>query len=294
MRRATALNPLPVTVLALAAGLVLPSRTLARGDEVILAALVLAVALTIDPSRLRAPIRAWPRIAAAAVLPLFTLLPVAVGLGLLFEGPEREGLLALGLSSTEVAAAALAGLAGGSAPVTLAIVVLSLFLTAGAAPLLAPLVARSSIGPGFLLVRFSLVVALPLAAGLASRARGRLREMERGAERASPILLGLLVYAVVSGLRSPTELGGAVLAGVLFLGASVFLALALRPLLGDLRSGGFAYALRDFAVAAVLAGQLGTPGAEATTAVYGPLMLIAAAGAAAILRPGSLNRVTRP
>lgn len=285
MRRATALlEPLPITLLALAAGLTWPSPALATWDDLILAALVLAVALTIDPSVLRASVRAWPRIAAATALPLFTLLPVSMGLGLLFQGPEREGLLALGLSSAEVAAAGLAALAGGSASVTLAVVVLSLFLTAAAAPLLAPLIARSTIGASFLLVRFTLVVAIPLAAGLGLRAGGRLPGIERGAERASVVVLGVLVYAVVGGLRSPRELGGAVLAAALFLGASVLLALLLHRLLGDLRSGGFAYALRDFAVAAVLAGQLGSPGAEATTAVYGPLMLIAASGGATILR----------
>jgi hypothetical protein len=44
------------------------------------------------------------------------------------------------------------------------------------------------------------------------------------------------------------------------------------------------FALRDFAVAAALAGQFDSPGAAATPAVYGVLMLTLAAAAAPMLR----------
>jgi hypothetical protein len=48
--------------------------------------------------------------------------------------------------------------------------------------------------------------------------------------------------------------------------------------------GAFAFALRDFAVAAALATQLESPGAASTAAVYGVLMLVAAATATELLR----------
>jgi hypothetical protein len=101
-------------------------------------------------------------------------------------------------------------------------------------------------------------------------------------------VLALLVYAALGDLGDRSALGGALSASLLFLGASVALALMLRPLLRDLRTGGFVFALRDFAVAAALAGQFDTPGAAVTPAVYGVLMLLLATAASSVLgRAGS-------
>jgi len=245
---------------------------------------VFAVALTIAPERLLAAASAWPRIGTIVVLALATLLPLSIGLGLLFEGPEREGLLALGLAPSEVAVVALVALAGGNAAVAVAVVALSLVVSALAAPLVAPLLADTEIEPSRLLLRFSLVVLIPLGLGLALRAGGRLARVEPVAERATTLVLALLVYAALGDLGDVSELGPASLAAALFLAASLVLAGLLLPLLGDLRTGAFAFALRDFAVAAALATQLGAPGAAATAAVYGVLMLVAATVATSLLR----------
>jgi len=285
IRRAGALlQPLPLVLAAAAAGLLLPSEQLAERIDLILAGLVFAVALTIAPERLLAAASAWPRIGTIVVLALATLLPLSIGLGLLFEGPEREGLLALGLAPSEVAVVALVALAGGNAAVAVAVVALSLVVSALAAPLVAPLLADTEIEPSRLLLRFSLVVLIPLGLGLALRAGGRLARVEPVAERATTLVLALLVYAALGDLGDVSELGPASLAAALFLAASLVLAGLLLPLLGDLRTGAFAFALRDFAVAAALATQLGAPGAAATAAVYGVLMLVAATVATSLLR----------
>ena len=269
---------------AAAAGLLLPSEQLAQRTDLILAGLVFAVALTIAPERLLAAASAWPRIGTIVVLALATLLPLSIGLGLLFEGPEREGLLALGLAPSEVAVVALVALAGGNAAVAVAVVALSLVVSALAAPLIAPLLTNTEIEPSRLLLRFSLVVLIPLGLGLALRAGGRLARVEPVAERATTLVLALLVYAALGDLGDVSELGPASLAAALFLAGSLVLAGLLLPLLGDLRTGAFAFALRDFAVAAALATQLGAPGAAATAAVYGVLMLVAATVATSLLR----------
>ena len=285
IRRAGALlQPLPLVLAAAAAGLLLPSEQLAERTDLILAGLVFAVALTIAPERLRAAAPAWARIGTIVVLALATLLPLSIGLGLLFEGPEREGLLALGLAPSEVAVVALVALAGGNAALAVAVVALSLVVSALAAPLVAPLLADTEIEPSRLLLRFSLVVLIPLGLGLALRAGGRLARVEPVAERATTLVLALLVYAALGDLGDVSELGPASLAAALFLAASLVLAGLLLPLLGDLRTGAFAFALRDFAVAAALATQLGAPGAAATAAVYGVLMLVAATVATSLLR----------
>jgi bile acid:Na+ symporter, BASS family len=293
------LTPLPLVLIAAGAGLLWPSRELAGRSDLILAALVLAVALTIDPRRFRTVARARGRIAAAVLLPLAVLLPVAIAIAALFDGAAHDGLIALGLASTEVAAAGLVGLAGGDAALTLTVVALSLGVTA-AAPIVAPLLVGTVIEAGELIVRFSLVVLVPLAVGLAVRARTPSPHLEAFGDRIATLVLALLVYAALGDLGDLSCLGDALAAAALFLAASVAIAMLLRPVLGELRTGGFVFALRDFAVAAALAGQFDTPGAAATPAVYGILMLTLAAAAAPMFPPrddhsgAALSRSGRP
>jgi predicted Na+-dependent transporter len=287
MRRVldAALAPLPLVLLAAGAGLLWPSPQLADRSDLILAALVLAVAFTVDPRRFRAAASARRSVAAAVLLPLALLLPLAIGLAALFDGGPHDGLIALGLSSTEVATAGLVTLAGGDAAVALTVVALSLGLTAVAAPLLAPLLIASTLAPGELIVRFSLIVLVPLTVGLAIRARSQDPDrLEAFGDRAATLVLALLVFAALGDLGDLSHLGGALAAAALFLTGSVAFALLLRPLVGELRTGGFVFALRDFAVAAALAGQFDSPGAAATPAVYGVLMLVLAAAIGPVLR----------
>jgi hypothetical protein len=63
--------------------------------------------------------------------------------------------------------------------------------------------------------------------------------------------------------------------------------------LGELRTGGLLFALRDFAVAAALASQFHSPGAAAIPAVYGVLMLVLAAAVAPVLRRAPQHRARR-
>jgi len=175
--------------------------------------------------------------------------------------PPHDGLVALGLAPSEVATAGLVALAGGDAALAFPVVTVSLAVTAVAAPLLAPLLVDSSIDAGDLIGRFSLVVLVPLVAGLAVRRWSRDDRLETWGGIAATPLLALLVYAALADLGDRSALGGSLVASTLFLAASVALALALRPLLGDLRTGPFVFALRDFAVAAALASQFDTTGA---------------------------------
>ena len=275
--------PLPLVSVAAVAGLFAPSAELARRSDLILAALVLAVAVTIEPSRLRLALHRVRLLAAAVLLPFVVLLPLALALGRAFEGPERDGLLALGLASSEVAAAALVALAAGDAALALAVVAFSLVASALAAPALAPLLSDSQIDVVELVVRFSLVVVVPLVAGLLVRASARGAVMARYGERSSVVVLAVLVYASLGELGSLSDLGPAILASLAFLGGSLLAAVVFRPLLGEFRTGGLVFSLRDFAVAATLASQIGATGAAVTPAVYGVLMLLVAAGLASLL-----------
>jgi predicted Na+-dependent transporter len=282
-------EPLPLVLVAAVVGLVAPSPSLADRADLILAGLVLAVALTIEPRRVRAAFAQWQTVAVLSFLPFLTLVPLALALGALFESPEREGLLALGLASTEVATAGLVALAGGDAALALAVVSVSLVGAAVVAPIAAPLLAEGGGDPGELVVRFSLVVLVPLAVGLVMRSGGRGRRVEPVAERAATVILAVLVYAALGDVEDRSELGTTALAAALFLAGSGVLALALRAVLGDRRTGPFTFALRDFAVAAALASQFDTPGAASTAAVYGVMMLVVAVAATELLRrrPGA-------
>src|SRR3954470_16769491 len=135
------LAPLPLVLIAALAGLLWPSRELAGRSDLIPAALVLAAALTIDPRRLKVAAGARGRIAAAVLLPPAFLLPLAAALAALYDGATHDGLIALGLASTEVAAAGLVALAGrfnhpGAAAPPAVYGVLMLVFAAAAAPML--------------------------------------------------------------------------------------------------------------------------------------------------------------
>lgn len=269
--------------MAALAGVIAPSEELARRSDLILAALVFAVAVTIEPSRLRVAVRRGRLLAAAVLLPFVVLLPLAFALGRAFAGPERDGLLALGLASSEVAAAALIGLAAGDAALALAVVAFSLVASAIAAPVLAPLLGEGRVDTVELALRFSLVVVVPLVVGLLLRTRSRGEALARYGEPGSVVILALLVYASLGELGSVSDLGAAALAALAFLGVSLLAAVALLPLLGEFRTGGLVFSLRDFAVAATLATQIGAKGAAVTPAVYGVMMLLVAAGLASLL-----------
>ena len=246
--------------------------------------LVAAVVLTIDPRGLRALVHHRAVVTSAVLLPLVTLLPLAIVLAAVFETPEREGLYALGLSSSEVASAALVGVAGGAIEPALNIIVVSLGVTALAAPLFAPVLVGAALSPTTLVVRFSLVVVIPLAAGLAMRARRSGAKVAAAAERAIAPILALLLYASLGDLPSMAQLGNSTLAASAFLGGSLGMGLVLARPLGGLRAGVIPFGARDFAVAAALAVRFGAPGAAATTAAYAVLMLLATTLSASLLR----------
>jgi predicted Na+-dependent transporter len=97
----------PLALLAAVLGLVLPSPALAAHSDLLLALLVLATALGIsfaDLARLREHARA---VLVLSLLPLPLLVGAAWLLGRPFAPDIQDGLLAVGFSSSEVAAVGL-------------------------------------------------------------------------------------------------------------------------------------------------------------------------------------------
>jgi predicted Na+-dependent transporter len=149
----------------------------------------------------------------------------------------------------------------------------------------------TDVAVGELVGRFALVVLVPLAAGLGARALApRLQRAERELAGLAAISLLVLVYQAMSGASAGGQLWSAALASALFLigcAAPAAAWIALTP--ATLRlTGALAIAVRDFAVAAVLAAQAFGPPAATVAGVYGVLMLLAGVVAAQLLptQPG--------
>ncbi len=280
---------LPLALLAAAAALLLPSERAAEQGDLVLAALVAVTALGIAPRELWDLRDRWQAVLALSLAPFAVLVPLAWAISRLFESPIREGVLALGITSTEVAAVGLVALAAGDAALALGALAGSLIAAATIGPVLIGLLADPNTGAdtGSLLGRFALVVLLPLAAAVAARALWpRLARGEPWYAAASTVAVVVLIYAAVSGSNAGDDLLPALGAGAAFLALSAIPALAAARLVSPHRRSAVALAiwLRDFAVAATLATQaFGTPAAT-VGGIYGVLMLIAGALATAALR----------
>jgi predicted Na+-dependent transporter len=287
LRRAPGLL-LPLALAAALAGLLAPSGALAERSDLVLAALVLFTALGIAPSEL-ARLRAQKLLVSGLVLAPFALLaPLAWVVSRLFDDSVRDGVLSLGVASTEIAAVGLVALAGGSAVLALGVLTGSLVLAALAGPPVLGLLAGAGadVAVGELVGRFALVVVVPLAVGLAARARfPRLGEGDAELGGLASMTVVLLLYCAMSGAPGGAELVSAAAASGLFLAASG-VAVAAWALVAprDVRpTGALVIELRDFAVAAAIATQAFGPPAATVPAVYGVLMLLVGAAASNLL-----------
>ncbi len=279
----------PLALLAAALGLLIPSPALAAHSDLLLALLVLATALGIsfaDLARLREHARA---VLVLSLLPLPLLVGAAWLLGRPFAPVIRDGLLAVGFSSSEVAAVGLVALAGADATIALGALTGSLVLAALVGPLaIGPISgAIVHVGSGGLLGRFALVVIVPLIVGVALRSRpafvSRLAAADAEREGVAALTVAVLVYAALSGTHGAHHLGAALLASVAFLIVCACLAGLWRRVDARRASaipGAFTIAMRDFAVAAALATQAFGAAGGAVPGVYGVVMLVAAAIAA--------------
>jgi predicted Na+-dependent transporter len=286
-RVAAALLPLALAAVVLA--LLFPSEQFAARGDLVLAVLVALTALGIAPQELWQLRTRFRAVLALSLAPFLVLVPLAWVLSRLFDSPVREGVLTLGLSSTEVAAVGLVALAGGEAALALGALTGSLIAAATLGPLLIGLLAANaaSIDTGALLGRFALVVLIPLAVGVAARAAApRLARGEPWYAAGSTLAVTALIYAALSGTSAGDHLAPALAAGAAFLALSAIPAIAAARVVSPAQQSavGLAVGLRDFAVAATLATQAFGTSAGIVGGVYGVLMLITGALTTTALR----------
>jgi predicted Na+-dependent transporter len=274
-----------LAILAGIAAVVAPSATVAGHVDLLLAALVLVTALDIDPAQLRAVATRWRAVLVLSVAPLVVLALLARAIAAVAGGTTGIGVLAVGLSPTEVASVGLIALMGGPVELALAVLAGSLVVSALLGPPALGLLAAHAahVHVLSLLGRFALVVIVPLLAGVAVRSRlrpGRL--VGSGLPAAGSLLVVALVYGSLSGTGSHGLLGAAEVSGA-FLAGSTILALLVRPRLGETPLA-LTVAMRDFAVGAALASAAGGPAAARVAGVYGVLMLLLGTGVTAAVR----------
>jgi BASS family bile acid:Na+ symporter len=284
-----ALTPLALAaaVLALAA----PSGSVADRSDGLLALLVLVTALGITATELRDDVRRHRiSIAVLSVVPPVVLSAAAWAIGRPFDPAIRDGLLAVGVASSEVATVGLVTLAGADATVALGAVAGSLVLSALLGPVALGVLAGhpGHGGTAHLLGRFALVVIAPLIVGVAirsSRLRTRIAAVDPEREGVAAIVLAALVYAALSGTAGHGGLGSALLASVAFLAVAALLAELWRRItpVPVAIPGALTIAMRDFAVAAALAAQAFGPRAGVVPGVYGVVMLLAGSAGAGLL-----------
>ena len=143
-----------------------------QGINVLLAVLVFATAVTIDPAALRRAASAWQRLLVALAIGATVLPALSWAVARMVPaGQLRNGVLTVGLAPSEIASVATTAMARGEAAIAAgALIGSTVIAVAIAGPVLALEVGHAGFSPGGVIANLALVVALPLAVGLALRA----------------------------------------------------------------------------------------------------------------------------
>jgi len=278
-----------------------PGRALAAGNgiDAALAVLVFATGLSLRLADLAAVRLAWRRIAVVLAVSTAALPALAWAASLLIGDPVlRSGMQAAGVAPAEVATVALCVIAGGDAAVCATLLAASTIITVVAAgPILSLLGASVTVSSAGLLGNLAVVIALPLAAGVALRTVWSPGPGVDAAVRLVTVLaLLLLLWQVASQIRLDSAYVQVIVALVVYVAGSAALGgvLALRAPAGQATAILLPVAMRDFAVAAGIAAAAFGPAAAAPLGAYGVLVLLAGSLAAIIARRHPPPRPTPP
>jgi predicted Na+-dependent transporter len=249
------------------------------GISILLAILVFATAVTIDPAALRRVTGMWRRLLVALAAGV-TVLPALAWVvsRVVAAGSLREGVLAVGVAPCEIASVATTAMAGGEAALAAGILIgTTVVAVAAAGPILTLEAGHGAVHPGPVIANLALIVALPLAVGLVLRA---VRPIGPRTEKTATVTATLTVAALVGLIAAEVHLSvrylGVAAALLLFLAGSAVTGRLLGR--GASRPAGAAILLttsmRDFAIAAGLAAAAFGPKAAAPLGLYGIIVLI--------------------
>ena len=284
-----------------------PPRLLDRHQaiNILLAVLVFASAMTI-PAGAAGRVRAVaPRLAvvvtgAAAALPLLAF----AASRLLGPAALREGVLAIGVAPAEIASVAVTGIAAGDVAVAAILLVASTLVSVVAAgPILSLAGGGHAVPAGHVLLTLTLVVGLPLLAGLAVRRLTPSGRAEDAFQALAIVVVVVLVWLVSGQVRLSTAYLALVAVLVLLITGSAVIGLLLCWRVARPAAAGIVLSLsmRDFAVASGIALAAFGPAAAAPLGIYGVLVMMWGALAARLAarprrrprrrgRPGAQSR----
>jgi len=191
-----------------------------------------------------------------------------------------------GVAPAEVATVALCVIAGGDAAVCATLLAASTIITVLAAgPILSLLGASVTVSSAGLLGNLAVVIALPLAAGVALRTVWTPQD-DAAIRLVTVLALLLLLWQVASQIRLNSAYVTVIVALVVYVAGSAALGwvLALRAPPGQATAVLLPVAMRDFAVAAGIATAAFGPAAAAPLGAYGVLVLLVGSAAAIIAR----------
>ncbi len=260
-----------------------------RGISILLAALVFATAVTIDPAALRRLTGSW-RTLLAALAAGVTVLPALswAASRVVAAGSLRNGVLAVGVAPCEIASVATTAMADGEAALAAGILIgTTVVAVAAAGPILTLEAGHAAVHPGPVIANLALIVAVPLAAGLVLRA---VAPIGARAQKAATVTATLTVAALVALTAAEVHLS----ASYLGVAAALALFLAGSAVTGRLLGRGaprpaaaavlLTTSMRDFAIAAGLATAAFGPAAAAPLGLYGIVVLIWGTAVGAALR----------
>jgi predicted Na+-dependent transporter len=260
-----------------------------QGINILLAVLVFATAVTIEPAALRRLTATWRSLLAALAAGITVLPALSWAVSrIVAAGSLRDGIMTLGLAPCEIASVATTAMAGGEAALSAGVLIGSTVIAVAAAgPVLTLEAGHAAVGPAHIIVSLALVVALPLAAGILLRARVGIGAR---AERAAETIAVLSVAALVALIAAEVHLSGRYVA----VGVALVAFLAASALVGRFLGAGTGRApavalllttsMRDFAIAAGLAAAAFGTAAAAPLGLYGILVLVWGTAAAGFLR----------
>jgi len=258
-----------------------PGRAVAAGNgiDIALAVLVFATGLSLRVADLAAVRATWRRIAVVLLVSTAALPVLAWTASLLIGDPVlRSGMQAVGVAPAEVATVALCVIAGGEAAVCATLLAASTIVTVVAAgPILRLLGAPVIVSSAGLLGTLAVVIALPLAAGVALRAiRSPGPGLDAVVRLVTVLALLVLLWQVASQIRLDAAYTRVVIALVAYIAGSAALGqvLAVRAPAGRATAVLLPVAMRDFAVAAGIAAAAFGPVAAAPLGAYGVLVLL--------------------
>jgi predicted Na+-dependent transporter len=260
-----------------------------QGINILLAVLVFATAITIEPAALRRLTSAWPRLLSTLAVGITVLPALSWAVSrIVAAGSLRDGILTIGLAPCEIASVATTAMAAGEAALSAGILIGSTLITVAAAgPILALEAGHASVRPGHIIASLALIVALPLAAGIALRTRVTLTaHAERAATTTAVFAVAALVALIAAEVHVSARYLVVALALLVFLAASALAGwlLGVRSARPAATAVLLTTSMRDFAIAAGLAAAAFGTAAAAPLGLYGIFVLVWGTAVAGFLR----------